>query len=308
MMVLKLFTEVCLPLVMVAGTGWVMDRKFKLHLETLVKLNLYLMVPAFIFVRLLDTPVGGKEAGWIMAGAFSTMLACGVLSFICSRVLKLRLETGKAHALASMVGNAGNFGIPLITLAFGPEAGSVQVYVLVTMNISVFTFGVFLANLQAGGGWSAHRRALTATLRQPSIYAVASAVVCKWLHIPVQSVGWIWEPLQITAGCLVGFALLTLGVQLSQTKPAPLRPPLVTALVVRLIGAPLLAWGITRLIPVPPATASVLILAAGAPTAVNTALLAHEFGGDREFATASVFYSTLLSLVTVTITLALLKA
>jgi malate permease and related proteins len=41
-----------------------------------------------------------------------------------------------------------------------------------------------------------------------------------------------------------------------------------------------------------------LILAAAAPTAVNTALLAHEFGGDVSFATSAVYYSTLISLIT----------
>jgi predicted permease len=31
---------------------------------------------------------------------------------------------------------------------------------------------------------------------------------------------------------------------------------------------------------------------------VNTALLAHEFGGDTSFATSAVYYSTLISLIT----------
>ena len=55
------------------------------------------------------------------------------------------------------------------------------------------------------------------------------------------------------------------------------------------------------------AVAASLILATGAPTAVNTALLAHEFGGDVSFATSAVYYSTLFSLVTTTVNLALLR-
>jgi predicted permease len=57
----------------------------------------------------------------------------------------------------------------------------------------------------------------------------------------------------------------------------------------------------------PPAVAAALVLAAGAPTAVNTALLAHEFGGDVSFATSAVYYTTVISLLTTTINLALLK-
>lgn len=305
---LEIFTQVCLPLIVVVGAGWLMDRKFGLQLETLVKLNLYLFVPAFIFARVIDTPLGGSEAAWVMFSVFGVLILCGVISGMVSAALKLETATRKAHALASMLGNSGNFGIPLVTLAFGEEAAAVQVYVLVTMNISTFTVGVFLANSNAADGWRSHLNALKATLRQPSLYALAAAAVCKAFDLPVQKVGWLWEPVDMIAAALVGFALLTLGVQLSQTTPAPMRAPLISALGIRLLLAPVLAWVFTLFVPLPPAAQMVLILAAGAPVAVNSALLAHEFGGDRRFATASVFYSTLLSMVTVTLILGWLKA
>jgi predicted permease len=206
-----------------------------------------------------------------------------------------------------MLGNCGNFGLPLVTLAFGHAAAAVQVYVLVTMNVSTFTVGLFLANADARGGWRSHLKALNATLRQPAIYAVTSAAICKGLHLPVQEITWLWEPLHMLAEALIGFALVTLGVQLSQTKPAPLGAPLLSALGVRLLIGPVIALGITQLLHFPKDIAAVIILTAGAPTAVNSALLAHEFGGDRRFATASVYYSTLLSMATVTINLALLR-
>lgn len=306
--ILDIFTQICLPLVVVVGAGWLMDRKFGLQLETLVKLNLYLFVPAFIFARVIDTPLGGREAAWVMFSVFGVLLLCGVISGIVSAALKLELATRKAHALASMLGNSGNFGIPLVTLAFGEEAAAVQVYVLVTMNISTFTVGVFLANSNATGGWRSHLRALKATLRQPSLYALALAALIKWFDLPIRNVSWIWQPVDMIAAALVGFALLTLGVQLSQTKPAPMRAPLISALGIRLLAAPALAWVFTLFVPLPPAAQLVLILAAGAPVAVNSALLSHEFGGDRRFATASVFYSTLFSMITVTLILVWLKS
>lgn len=303
----SIFMQVCLPLVVVVGVGVLMDRRFKLNLESLVKLNLYVMVPAFIFARLLDTPMAGHEAGRIMATAFTTLMLCGVVSFFVGRALHLNGAAQKAHSLASMLGNCGNFGLPLVTLAFGKEAAAVQVYVLVTMNVSTFTVGLFLANADAAGGWRSHAKALTATLRQPAIYAVTAAVICKNFDIPVQSVTFLWEPIKMIADALIGFALLTLGVQLSQTQPAPLRAPLISALAIRLLMGPVIAYALTELMHFPKAIAAVIILTAGSPTAVNSALLAHEFGGDRSFATASVYYSTLLSMLTVTLNLAVLR-
>jgi hypothetical protein len=307
MFLLTIFLHVCLPLVVVAGLGFVMDRKFKLNLESLVKLNLYLMVPSFAFVRLLDTPLEGGGEGWIMLTIFSMMMACGLLSFIVGRFLGLNAAAQKAHSLGSMLANCGNFGLPLIALAFGKKMVPVQVYVLVTMNVSMFTVGMYLANTQSGGGVRAHLRSLTATLRQPSIYAVLSAVLCRVLHLDVKSVTWLWEPLHMLADSLIGFALVTLGVQLSQTKPAPLKAPLLSCIAIRLLAGPVIAFGLTQAFHFPKAIAAVLVLSSGAPTAVNSALLAHEFGGDRSFATASVYYSTLLSMITVTLNLALLE-
>ena len=287
------------------GFGWVLDRRFSLSLETLVKINIYLLVPAFVFVRLLDTPLEGGEAARVMLCTLAVILLAGVLSAVVGRLLGMDAGSKKSLALASMFGNCGNFGIPLVTLAFGEAAAAVQVYVLVVMNVSTFTFGLFLAN--NGAGTASHRRSLLSTIRQPSLYAVISAGVCKALHLDVQHVTWIWQPLDILAAALVGTALLTLGVQLSQTKPAPLEAPLLSALGIRLAVAPLLAWGVTHAMHFPPSIAAVLILTAGAPTAVNTALLAHEFGGNTAFATASVYYSTLLSLLTTSISLAVLR-
>ncbi len=302
----QILVDVCLPLFAVVGIGWLLDRRFGLNLETLVKVNLYLLVPGFVFARLVDTPMSGAQAGRIIGCTLGVILLCGVVAHVVGRALKMRGASQKALALAAMFGNCGNFGLPLVTLAFGQAAASVQVYVLVTMNVSTFTMGLFLANAvdgKPGGHW----RALFSTLRQPAIYAVFSAVLCKTLNLPVQEISWLWQPVNLMADALVGIALLTLGVQLSKTKPAPLRPPLLAALSIRLLIAPLMTWGITSLLHFDPATSAVLILTSGAPTAVNTALLAHEFGGDTAFATASVYYSTLLSLLTTSLTLTLLR-
>ena len=50
-----------------------------------------------------------------------------------------------------------------------------------------------------------------------------------------------------------------------------------------------------------------MIISAAFPTAVNTALLAHEFKADSDFAAAVVFYSTLASMFTVTCLIAVLR-
>lgn len=305
-MFFDLFLNVCAPIFFVVGLGWLLDRKFRLHLETLVKLNIYLLVPAFIFTRVLDTELGGQEALQIVGFTLATIASMFVLSTIAAKALGMHAQQRQALRLATMFYNCGNYGLPLVTLAFGHEGAAVQVYVLATMNVATFTLGLFLAQ-ERGEKPGAHWRALNGMLRQPTLYALLAGVLAKSLGLRLQEVTWLWQPLDLLQAALVGFALLTLGVQMSQTRPAPFHAPLYAALGIRLILSPLLALGLTQLMGFPPAVAASLVLATGAPTAVNTALLAHEFGGDISFATSSVYYTTLFSMLTTTVTLSLLK-
>jgi predicted permease len=306
MFFLQIFLTVCAPIFVVVGVGWFMDRKFRLHLESMVKLNIYLLVPAFIFAHVVDTELAGQEAVRIVGFTLGTIALMFVCSLVASRLLNMLPQQRQALSLATMFYNCGNYGLPLVTLAFGREGGAVQVYVLATMNVTTFTVGLFLAQ-ERGEKPGAHWRALNAMLRQPTIYALLAGVACKAIGWEIQKITWLWQPVYLLESALVGFALLTLGVQMSQTKPAPFRAPLWAAIGIRLALGPVLAVVLVKLMGFPPQVAASLILAAGAPTAVNTALLAHEFGGDVSFATSAVYYSTIISLLTTTLNLVLLR-
>lgn len=296
-MFFRILLDVCVPIFGIVGAGWLMDRKFKLHLETLVKLNIYLMVPAFIFTRMVSAELGGGEAVRIAGFTLCTIALMFAGSLIAGRLFRMPRLERQALSLAAMFYNCGNYGLPLVTLAFGNQAAAVQIFVLATMNISTYTVGLFLAQSH-GETAGMHRRALMKMLRQPTLYAMFAGLACRGLGVPVQEAIWLWTPFDLIQTGLIGFALVTLGVQMSQTKPAPFRAPLLSAILLRLVVSPALAvllviaFGFSREV------SAALILATAAPTAVNTALLAHEFGGDVSFSTSAVYYSTLFSLIT----------
>ncbi|MCA9975609.1 MAG: AEC family transporter [Anaerolineales bacterium] len=306
-MIFQILRDICLPILLVMGVGWGIDRKFRLSLETLVKLNLYLFVPAFIFTRLSTSQLNDAIGLKVIAFTVSVILVMGVISWIVARDRRERI----AMQLGTMFYNCGNWGIPLMALAFPNQGPVVQVFVLATMNVSMFTLGITLAGLQAEHDSGAERspawRRLLPILRQPSIYAIVCALVARRFGNPIEDIVFIWKPLTYVADALVGFALITLGVQLSQTKPPKVGGRLAWALGIRLLGGPLVAAGLTWLFGFRGEVAAILILGAASPTAVNAALVAHEFKGDSRFAAAVVFYTTLLASVVVTLLLATLK-
>ncbi|MDF1813011.1 MAG: AEC family transporter [Verrucomicrobiales bacterium] len=306
--IFEIFTSVCLPILVLIVVGWGLDRKFSLDLRTLVKLNIYLFVPAFILVKLSSSSIPGKTGALVMLFTVCIIASMGLVSWLVSRLRKDPPHDRAGLQLSTMIYNSGNWGIPLLTLAFPDQGGVLQVFVLATMNLTTFTCGVFLATSTREENVDSIWKNLLPIFKQPSVYAIATAIAFRVFGNPLDDIVFIWKPLNYIAAGLVGFALLTLGVQLSKTQPPRPVGRLGWALGIRLLGGPAIAVGLTWLFGISGTFAAILIVGAASPTAVNTALLAYEFGTDSRFAAAAVYYSTLSATVVVTLILAVLHA
>jgi len=299
----NVFIQVLLPLLIMFGAGWLLDRIRLLDLGTLVKLTVNLFVPAFIFYELVNAKINSALALQIVLFTIAVVVVLFILGEIIGRALGYTKNRKRSLQVAGMFYNSANYGIPTMHLAFPGISEVVQVFVILVQNVGNFTLGVFLFSSTHNPGW----KALGHMFRQPSVWAVMLALLTRATGWQVQNIQWIWMPVDYFHRGLVGIALITLGVQLSQTRvKIPLRH-LAWPVGLRLIGGPavgfLLAWafgfkGEIR---------DILVLSTSFPTAVNTALIAHEFKTDYEYAAATVFYSTLCSMGTVTVLIAFLK-
>lgn len=299
----NVFSTVLLPIVGMFSIGWVLDRRAKLDLSTLVKLNIQLLVPAFIFTETVQANIRGETALKVVGFTLSVAASMFVLAAIAGKIGRYSREQTRALQLASMFYNSGNYGVPLMTLAYPGIGPLLQVFVVLTQNVCTFTVGLLLASSAQNSGW----RAVLPMLRQVSLWAVAGALLVRFFHIPVQDWRWFWVPMEYFHDALVGIALLTLGVQLSKSHAREHFGRLSWALGLRLIAGPLVALALVPLFGFTGETAAVMVLSAGFPTAVNTALIAHQFDADSHFAAAAVFASTLFSLVTVTALIILVR-
>jgi len=300
----SVFTQVLLPILVLFGFGWLLDRRARLDITTLVKLNIYLFVPAFMFVHVVDSHLDGGQAARIM-GFTATII--GSMFFICAFIgwwRKYPREQTRSLQLATMFYNSGNYGIPLMALAFPGLGPLMQVFIVLTQNISTFTVGLTLAASTHHKGW----RIALPMLRQVSLWTILSAFLVRIFHVPVQQWTWLWVPLQYISDSLVALALVTLGVQLSQTHARQSLSRIGWALGLRLLIAPLLAFALVPVFGFTGEEATIMIVSSSFPTAVNTALIAHEFKADSQFAAAAVFYTTMFSMLSVTVLIAVLKA
>lgn len=305
---LFILTNNLVPIFALIFMGILIDRKFHLDVSTLSKINLYFFVPAFVFVNVYSTeiPLDMLKA---LAIALLILFINWVLGFAIGKILHFDSGLTNAYINSMMFYNSGNFGIPLITLVYSSKpflingetpyldfAVTVQVMVLIVQNVSVNNIGVFNAS-KASGGIEA---ALKKSLRMPALYFVIAAFLFKLVPYDLTQFP-LWPAFNYARNGLISIALLTLGVQLSHTKIQLKDRNVYLSVFSRLIVGPIIALLLVLLFGIKGIMAQVLVISAGLPTAVNTALIGVEFKNHPDFASQAVMVSTLLSSITLSV-------
>lgn len=285
------------PIFLIILLGYVIGKKFKIDIFTLTKINLYVFVPALIFVKITETTITNELVG---ALGF-TLLVIVIMNFVSMGVSRIRRHPrpmASAMSNAVMFYNSGNMGLPLIMLLFNemPQAIAVQIMVLLAQNLTTNTIGLY----KASRGSMNIRQSLRQVMRMPSVYAVIIAFLLKLLPLDV-SQAFFWPAAVFLNNGLVSIALFTLGVQLSRSKMDFKNPDVYIASFLRLLGGPMMAYLLICLFGLEGLVAHVLFVSSSVPTAVNTSLIAVEFNNEPDFASQVVLTTTLLSALTMSI-------
>src|SRR5690625_1224795 len=145
--------EIILPIFMIIMFGFVLQRKFNLHVQTLAKINIYLLVPGFIFVKLYSTDISIQ----LFANIFLFFIIYCVILFITAQLVGKLIGLRKAKKTtfinSVMFFNSGNYGVPVNDLVFhsDPLAMSVQVIILTLQNFFLLSFWFFFfASIMVG--------------------------------------------------------------------------------------------------------------------------------------------------------------
>jgi predicted permease len=196
--------------------------------------------------------------------------------------------------LVVMFSNGGNYGLPVVSFAFGEDALSYGTVFFLTGSVLTNTVGAFLA----AAGRRSLRTAATSVLKMPAIYGMVAAGVVLATGIPVPTP--LLRPITMLSDAALPLMILVLGMQLERAS-SPKRPALVAAAVcVSLLVAPLVALGLTSMFDVTGAARQAVVVLSSMPVAVATTILAVEFDASPDFVTSAVFLSTLLSPITLT--------
>lgn len=303
--VIQVFSGTVIPIFVVIGVGFFAQKKLKLNLGTIARLGLYILSPALAFSSLTKSKLTPGDAFGIVAAMLTTTCLLLLIGTLTARYLKESSRSESAFLLSILFTNAGNYGIPLMELAFGRQSRELAVIAMVTQSMLFNTLALWLAT-RGKLGW---KQGFKQVLRMPVIYAVLSALffLATGLSVPAP----LETGITFLAEATLPVILLSLGFQLAQTKLALSDAWRVgLGVVYRLLLSPVLALAVLCLLAplfgMSVLAAKVVVVALAMPTAVSIVLISIEFEADADYVSSVVFCSTLASAVTLTAVLTLL--
>jgi predicted permease len=294
MPLLNIFANNILPILLLSGSGFIVGRIFKLESRTLGRIVFYILSPILVFNLLTSNALPPGQIGIMMAFSAVNILVVGGVAFLAGKILRLEGPALTVVVLTTLFTNGGNFGLPLISFAFGQEALAYASVYFVTSSVLFYTLGVVIASL----GRLKVKQALFGLLKVPAIYAVLLAM----LFIRT---GWsLPEPLQRTitlaAGGTVPSMLILLGLELQRVEWNRNIRAISVPVFCRLIIGPIVGLASAALFGFHGAARQAGVTEVSTPAAVMNTVLAAEFKLDASLVTATIFISTLLSPLTLT--------
>ena len=221
---------------------------------------------------------------------------CGcLLSRYLGAFLWRKMPEGRREVLTygTMLPNFGNAGLPVTQLVFGQQGVFITSMQMIPSTIIGWTVGPAIYHKKAD-----NIEEIIRVLKNPNIVAVLLGIVILLTKMPVPSV--ICRAVTGFSGMTAPLSMVLIGAALSEVPVKEVAKKEVLLFCgVRLLIIPLTMLAALKLLHASQLLCQVSMVLFAMPVANYVAIQAELYGGDHRFASALVFLTTLLSLVTV---------
>jgi predicted permease len=294
------FANNLLPILLLSGAGWLLGKALSIDSRALGRVVFYVFSPILVFNLLLHVELNSGEILGTVAYAVLVSAISGLLAFAMGRLMHLERPILMALVITVAFANTGNYGLPLVSFAFGAEALAFASLYFVTNSILFNTAGVLLASL----GHMDLKTAALGLFRVPAVYAVILAALLNRFDVILPLP--LARTVDLAASGSIPLMIVLLGVELSRVTWSHSMKPVGLSVGLRLIAGPII--GLLLAIPfgLEGAARQGSITETAMPGAVTNMVLASEYGLDTSLVTAMVFLGTILSPLTLTLLLVFL--
>jgi len=297
-----LFFNNLFPILLSAGIGFALAKWLKINPRPLSQVVFYVFSPILVFNLIRNSQLSNQDILRTLAFALLLMIAVGLLTWLVGGVLHFDRRMMAAVLITTMFMNAGNYGLPLTSFAFGETALAFASIFFVISALFTNTVGIVIAS----SGSMSVIKAILGLIKFPAIYALAIGIL--FLQFGWQLPTSLDRTVNLLGNAAIPCMLVLLGMQLVNIRLDGHVKPLIVTSSMRLLVAPLLAYGLSLVFRMTGAAQQAVVLEAGMPVAVLTTILATEFDAEPTFVTTAVLVTTLLSPLTLTPLLAFLGA
>jgi malate permease and related proteins len=293
---------VALAIVASTAVGMGSEHRFGVGAQRFARLVIdalvWVLSPFIVFFITAHLHLGGG-VGIGLALAFVEIGIVGALAYlIATRVLRLsRPATGSLICLV-ILANTGYLGIPLTAALLGHKALAPAIaWDTIVSQVMLYGFGFAVgAAFGTRAGETPKHRVRAFLTRNPVLYALLAGLLVPDALAPQVMVD-VAKALAVYTLLPLGFFLV--GVNLMAEReggalafPPPFTVPVAVAVVLRLVVAPALLYGLSRLtVGVPDA----YIMQAAMPSGINTLMVGHLYGLDLKLGSSGIAWSTAIA-------------
>ena len=299
---ISIFIDNMIPVLAIAAVGFFMRRRFAVDPRMISRMMFNVFSPALIFNALFIRDISGVDFLRVYGGTLLLSWTIAAISVLALRWRKIEPSEKAATLVSTFAFNGGNFGLSIVSFAFGPEALSYAVLIFVAGTTTAYTLGVYISS----NGRASVVQSLSNVLRTPSVYALVLVFALKGIGI-TQLPPAIARTSQLLADAAIPMMLVLLGLQLGGFGKLKRLPLVAFSTAVRLLLAPVIAIAFASLLDLSGAARFAFILQAGMPTAVMTIVLATEFDTDRNLALSVILTSSFICPFTLSLLIYLLQ-
>src|ERR1700752_747181 len=232
---LSTFANNLLPILLLSGAGFILGKLFSVDSRTIGRIVFYIFAPMLVFDLLVQNDLKLDEAVRVMAFTGTLILIMGSITLIIGLALKLERRILMSVLITTMFGNTGNYGLPVVSFAFGEEALKYAGIYFVTTSLLFNTVGILLASL----GHMTFKDAAFGLLKVPTVYGVTLAALINLLNIELPAA--LTRTIDLAASGSIPLMIVLLGIELSRVQWSDSLHGVGLSVSLRLLAAPIVA-------------------------------------------------------------------
>lgn len=265
---------------------------------------IYVALPALFFKLLSDTPIEDfKSTRFLMTTTYVTFLIFSITFFFSYLLERMDIGVSTIKGLAGAYGNIGYMGPGIALLAFGEKAAVPVALIFCIENILHFTMAPIMMSLAKNSRENPLLllvKIVRNVVTHPFIIATICGIIAAIFQITLPHA--LQYLVDILAQSAAPCALFGMGVTLAH-RPLHKIPASIYYIVpiklVLLPGTMLLFLSLVGNFD--PLWVKVAVLLASLPTATNVYVIGQQYGYWAQRASATIFFSTLSSVVTMSV-------